>query len=210
MQPQVPVPKMRRASAVVVSTPATANAANCYGSATAIIHPSRRWFSRQHLRMSQPLPPVAPKAMMASSAFSVLSGSAQSPAFPNGIPKGPKASHHSHGKAGGAKATGGGGAAAAQGVHAVHTHTAMGRWSILPKEPPSELGLHHLHIRSTVPLQSLTMFGGSSQSLMPSRQSTSTTLTILVRRTHPSYYGHSGLVLTRFSQFSIQDPSSEP
>lgn len=98
--------------------------------------------SRQHLRMSQPLPPVAPKAMMASSAFSVLNGSAQSPAFPSGIPKGPKASHHSHGKAGGAKANGG--AAAAQGVNAVHTHTAMGRWSILPKEPPSKSGLHHL------------------------------------------------------------------
>lgn len=100
--------------------------------------------SRQLLRMSQPLPPVAPKAMMASSAFSVLNGSAQSQALPNGIPKGPKASHHSHGKAGGAKANGGGGAAAAQSVNAVHTHTAMGRWSILPKEPPSKLRLHHL------------------------------------------------------------------
>ena len=113
--------------------------------------------SRQLLRMSQPLPPVAPKAMMASSAFSVLNGSAQSQALPSGIPKGPKASHHSHGKAGGAKANGGG-AAAAQSVNAVHTHTAMGRWSILPKEPPSKLRLHHLfgltaivnHVRSSI------------------------------------------------------------
>ncbi|KAL0467814.1 hypothetical protein QR685DRAFT_502747 [Neurospora intermedia] len=102
--------------------------------------------SRQLLRMSQPLPPVAPKAMMASSAFSVLNGSAQSQALPNGIPKGPKASHHSHGKAGGAKANGGGGAAAAQSVNAVHTHTAMGRWSILPKEPPKPDAIKAIHV----------------------------------------------------------------
>ena len=136
-------PKLRRVSVHVSSS--FSNSKRCMSyvrfSSNCIFKPSVVGFSSAVLRMSQPLPPVAPKAMMASSAFSVLNGSAQTgPALPSGIPKGPKASHHSHGK--GAKGGHGGGAAATQGVNAaVHTHTAMGRWSILPKEPPSKLGL---------------------------------------------------------------------